>query len=65
MELDRFAWPHLEISKCASIGLEEDADTKGTSASLTVAQQDVNPTLADNKLNAALRSFKLGNIAVQ
>lgn len=64
MEKDCFAWPHLELSKSVSIGLTKDSDTKGISASLTVAQQEVNPNLTDNELNAALRSFKLGNRAV-
>lgn len=59
-----FAWPHLEMSIFASIGVGKDVSMEVNSASFIVAQQGINTILADYKLNAALRSFRFGNMAV-
>lgn len=59
-----FAWPHLELSIFTGIGVGKDVSMQVNSASLVVAQQGVNTTLTDYKLNAALRSFRFGNMAV-
>lgn len=52
------------MSIFASIGVGKDVSMEVNSASFIVAQQGINTILADYKLNAALRSFRFGNMAV-